>query len=69
MTDCTKIRIFIAGREVLASDVSPSRVFDVLNMAIAKLPELAERGRTAITIDSMDHPNVTYLCATRKAFT
>jgi len=55
------LHIYIAGEEMLRSEIEPDHVDEVLRRLEWYLPKLAERGRITATLDSGVHQNVTYL--------
>ena len=58
------INLFIAGRVRGQWPVTPDKVQPCLAEIWQHLETFRENGRVTVTLDSFDHPNVTYIIAT-----
>ena len=56
-----QLHILIAGKKCADFSVHPAMVPEALRAIDARLEALEQRGRVAVTLDSMIDPNLTYI--------
>lgn len=55
------LHIYIEGTQRFCTDVEPGSVRRVLEHIDEMMPQIAEKGRVTVALDSDAHKNVTYL--------